>query len=220
MWSLTFLAIVTALLTATCFGQAAIDLSEPATAPISQTNWPQFGFTAAGSRYNPYENILSPSNVGGLTQKYSFAAGSYASSPIVAAGRVFFNSDDGYVYALNAATGGLLWKSGLGVTSSQPLPAVGNGMVYVWGNFYLSALNATTGLTVWANYVGEQASSVVAYDGYVYVTAYAVAGYDLFKFSSTGALIYDLVSHQPRLQTARFTSELRGERPLICWPYL
>jgi eukaryotic-like serine/threonine-protein kinase len=190
--SLTFLAIVAAqLLTATCFGQAVIEVSKSADTSTTKTNWLQFGFTAAGSRYNIFENILSPSNVSGLTQNFSFKAGGYASPPVVAAGRVFFNSDDGYVYALNAATGGLLWKSGLGVTSSQPLPVAGNGMVYVWGNFYLSALDARTGLTVWTNYLGAQASSIVEYDGYLYVTAYAVAGYDLFKFSSTGTLIYE-----------------------------
>jgi outer membrane protein assembly factor BamB len=64
-------------------------------------------------------------------------------------------------------------------------------MVYVWGGFYLSALDARSGLTVWANYVGAQVSSVVVYGGYVYVTAYAVAGFDLFKFSSNGTLIYE-----------------------------
>jgi outer membrane protein assembly factor BamB len=179
------------LLTAACFGQAAIELSKSGGAPTTATNWPQFGFTAAGPRYNPFENVLSPTNVSGLTQNFSFTAGGYASPPVVAAGRVFFNSDDGYVYALNAATGGLLWKSKLGVTSSQPLPVVGNGMVYVWGGFYLSALDARSGLTVWANYVGVQVSSVVLNSGYVYVTAYTVAGYDLFKFSSNGTLIYE-----------------------------
>lgn len=190
--SRVFLAIVAAqLLTAMSFGQAATELSRSAGPPPTTTNWPQFGFTAAGSRYNPYENVLTPSNVSGLTQNFSFTAGGYVSPPVVAAGTVFFDSGDGYVYALNAATGGLLWKSKLGVTSSQPLPVVGNGMVYVWGGFYLSALDARSGLTVWANYVGAQVSSVVLYGGYVYVTAYAVAGYDLFKFSSNGTLIYE-----------------------------
>jgi outer membrane protein assembly factor BamB len=194
MGSRVFLAIMAAqLLTTACFGQAAIGLFRSAGPPTTGTNWPQFGFTAAGSRYNPYENVLSPSNVSSLTQNFSFTAGGYVSPPVVAAGRVFFNSDDGYVYALNAATGGLLWKSKLGVTSSQPLPAVGNGMVYVWGGFYLSALDPRSGLTVWTNYVGAQASSIVVCGGYVYVTAYAIAGYDLFKFSSNGSLIYETV---------------------------
>jgi hypothetical protein len=72
MWSLIFLTIVTAqLLIATCLGQAPIDISKSATEPITKTNWLQFGFTAAGARYNPYENVLGPSNVSGLVQKFS-----------------------------------------------------------------------------------------------------------------------------------------------------
>ena len=52
------------------------------------------------------------------------------SSPAVANGVVYVNSYDNSVYALNAKTGGLLWKytTGLGSESS---PAVANGVVYI-----------------------------------------------------------------------------------------
>ena len=51
------------------------------------------------------------------------------SSPAVANGVVYVGSDDGNVYALNAATGAKLWSYATGKLESSP--AVANGVVYV-----------------------------------------------------------------------------------------
>ncbi len=64
------------------------------------------------------------------------------SSPGLANHVVYVGSEDGNVYALNAATGAKLWSytTGNQVFSS---PAVANGMVYVGsgdGNFYAFGL--------------------------------------------------------------------------------
>jgi hypothetical protein len=40
------------------------------------TNWAEFGFTPAGKRFNPYENVLSPSTVGAIDEQWSFTTGS------------------------------------------------------------------------------------------------------------------------------------------------
>ena len=76
----------------------------------------------------------------------------------MANGVVYVGSDDGNVYALNAATGAKLWSytTGYVVTSS---PAVANGVVYVGsgdGNVY--ALNATTGTRLWSFTTAGQVS--------------------------------------------------------------
>ena len=42
---------------------------------LVQTNWAQQGFTAKGKRSNPYENVLSPSNVGLIDLDWSFTTG-------------------------------------------------------------------------------------------------------------------------------------------------
>ena len=78
------------------------------------------------------------------------------SSPAVVNGVVYFGSDDGNVYALNASTGAKLWSyaTGDGVDSS---PAVANGVVYVGsddGNVY--ALNASTGAKLWSYATGRR----------------------------------------------------------------
>jgi outer membrane protein assembly factor BamB len=67
----------------------------------------------------------------------------------VANGIVYVGSGDGGVYAINATTGQIVWKTVTGgaVNSS---PEVANGVVYVGssdGGMY--AINATTGQIVW-----------------------------------------------------------------------
>ena len=73
----------------------------------------------------------------------------FLSSPVVAEGTVYFGSGDAHVYAVDAATGALRWKTATGgVVHSSP--AVSGGMVYVGcfdTRFY--ALDAATGAVRW-----------------------------------------------------------------------
>jgi outer membrane protein assembly factor BamB len=82
----------------------------------------------------------------------------YLSSPTVAAGTVYFGSGDHNVYALDAATGKLLWKfQAADVVHSSP--AVADGMVYIgcWdGTMY--ALKADTGAVAWKFSTGSDAT--------------------------------------------------------------
>lgn len=102
----------------------------------------------------------------------------WQSSPVVAAGKVFFGSGDNNVYALDAHSGKLLWmwRTGDVVHSS---PAYRDGVLYV-GSFdsVLLALEADTGKLKWYfqagsdpynhNQVGFQGSPTVV-DGTVYI---------------------------------------------------
>ena len=64
-------------------------------------------------RWNRCEKVLNVKNVGKLGLKWSYATSGYVtSSPAVANGVVYFGSDESdnnYVYALNASTGAVLW---------------------------------------------------------------------------------------------------------------
>ena len=78
--------------------------------------------------------------------RWKFATGNrIVSSPVIDNKRIYFGSDDGNVYAIDAETGREIWKrSTKGPVPSTP--AVAGGIVYVTsydGNFY--ALNAETG---------------------------------------------------------------------------
>lgn len=82
--------------------------------------------------------------------KWRFPTGDrIVSSPVFADGLVFVGSDDGNVYAVDAATGIQRWKRTTGGPVSST-PAVADGTVYVGsydGKFY--ALNAQTGGVRW-----------------------------------------------------------------------
>ncbi|MBN2416864.1 PQQ-binding-like beta-propeller repeat protein [bacterium] len=99
-----------------------------------------------------------------------FTAAPNRTAPVIDSGRVYFGSDDGYVYCLEAARGRLLWKYRPGrrdrkiignghVMSSCPVRTgvvVENGVLYgAAGIFpkqdvYVFALNASSGTVLWS----------------------------------------------------------------------
>lgn len=102
----------------------------------------------------------------------------FTSSPAVADGRVVFGSGDHHIYALDAATGKLLWKFATGdVVHASPALASGTVFIGSWDS-YLYALDAGTGAVKWRfkagedpenfNQVGFQSSPAVV-DGTIYV---------------------------------------------------
>jgi outer membrane protein assembly factor BamB len=97
-----------------------------------RTNWSQFHYGPKHQGYNPYENVLSPSNVAGLNETWRSTMGPMQSSPIVANGIVYLGSFDGNLYALDASTGAYLWSYFIGDWISSS-PAVANGVVYIGG---------------------------------------------------------------------------------------
>lgn len=82
--------------------------------------------------------------------KWKFATGDrVVSSPVIQGGTLYFGSDDGNVYAVDAESGRQIWKRVTGGPVCAT-PAVANEMVYVGsydGKFY--ALNAQTGAVKW-----------------------------------------------------------------------
>ena len=82
--------------------------------------------------------------------KWTFPTGGrVVSSPVAQDGVIFFGSDDGYVYAVDAGSGRQIWKRGTNGPVSAT-PAVANGTVYIGsydGKFY--ALDAHTGVLKW-----------------------------------------------------------------------
>ena len=150
---------------------------------VVSTNWAQYRYSVLHKGYNPYENVLSASDVSGIDLDWSYSTGkSIQSSPAVtttvtrnasgavASETVYIGSNSGSVYALNAATGTQKWTfSTGGVVASSP--AVVGGVVYVGsdsGNMY--ALNASTGAELWSFATGsEVVSSPAVVNGVVYV---------------------------------------------------
>jgi outer membrane protein assembly factor BamB len=133
-------------------------------------DWPMYlgnsSLTAAST-----ETILTPSAAPTLRPLWTYKTGSViAASATVVSGVAYVGSWDGYEYALNAATGALIWKTYLGVTTApacsppalgiSSVPAVVGGVVYVGGgdsNWY--ALDATTGAVLWSVPTGDNSAT-------------------------------------------------------------
>jgi outer membrane protein assembly factor BamB len=163
---------------------------------LVQTNWSQFRFEEDGTRWNPYENVLSPNNVGNLALKWTFATGgSVVSSPAVVNGVVYIGSNDHNVYALNVHTGRKLWSYATGAEIYSSPVAV-NGIVYVGsndGNLY--ALMAATGKRLWSYYTGGGESIPAVLNGVVYVGSAKESGDNVFALNArTGDLIWSFAA--------------------------
>jgi outer membrane protein assembly factor BamB len=166
--------VVVLVLAGSCFGQSGQGsaTSEPDT-PATRTNWSQFGFTPDNVRFNPYETVLSTSNVGDLTLKWSHTLtgnGSY-SVPVVVDGVVYVGGGE-RLYAFKAGTGADLWNVKFGAGASSAPPAVANGIVYVvvqknsvW------ALKASTGAKLWKYSSKDPVEGLTLADGVVYAGA-------------------------------------------------
>ncbi len=171
----------------------------------SLVDWPQFHFDSGLTGYNPYETILSPSNVGNVTLKWSYAPAEgrvegqpavvndvmyFASSFYPGASGKFASDSLDAIYAVNAVTGALLWTYGI----DGPVfgsPAVANGMVYVIDPNNVSALNATTGALIWQYDVPGQAQycSPTVVNNILYFTD---PGKNVYALNATtGALVWN-----------------------------
>ena len=143
---------------------------------LINTDWSQYGFTSDGTRLNPYENVLSPRTVGGLSLLWSYATGgAVPSSPSVADGVVYVPSDNpgghNEDYAVNASDGSLVWESTYGYATASSM-AFANGVVYFGTtNGGLYALNASDGSSRPCAQPGSGYSSPAVADGVVYAGA-------------------------------------------------
>ena len=122
-----------------------------------------------------------------------FAGGPVRFAPIVHDGKVYFGSDDGYLYCVNAADGQLLWRYRGGPTerkvlgnerliSSWPIrgaPVLHDGKIYfsasIWCfmGIFVHAVDAETGTGVWtnsgdgANYQPQPHGGAISFAGFI-----------------------------------------------------
>ncbi|MHA2407290.1 MAG: NosD domain-containing protein, partial [Candidatus Ranarchaeia archaeon] len=90
---------------------------------------------AYGLVYIPTHKNAYALNATDGTVEWSFPVNSQGSisSPSVADGKVFFGLDNGYIYALDAYSGGLVWDCRIG-GAVQSSPAISNGLLFVGSN--------------------------------------------------------------------------------------
>jgi len=137
---------------------------------LVQTNWSMFGFDPQQTHFNPYENVLTTTNVSQLTLDWKRHTKGvyYLSSPAVSNGIVYINA--GPLYALDEHTGAVIWQAKIYGISS---PVVANGIVFIGtGNgprSSVTALNAQTGRVIWTYPLNGITSTPIESDGTLYV---------------------------------------------------
>ncbi len=124
-----------------------------ARAPFTvRTDWASYRWDATHTGSNPFENVLSPANMGSLKQLWSGSTGAAVdSAPAVVGGMVFVGAIDGTLYALDAKSGSLKWATPTGVIGGiRSSPSVTNGKVYITAGESAYAFDAVTGAQLWS----------------------------------------------------------------------
>lgn len=120
-------------------------------------------------------------------------------TPAVADGIVYAGSEDGNFYAMDSATGVILWS--VEGDNSYFTPGVANGVVYVTASdsgWFLKAFDSKTGVQLWSSEIGSVGEPPAIANGVVYVgsmedwSLYAVeasSGVVLWRSPPTGFLM-------------------------------
>ena len=100
--------------------------------------WRMYGHDYSNTRAQPAEHTIGPQQAMQLAPAWTFSStqaggsGDFTGTPTVADGCVYVGSNDGWVFAMNADNGALVWKkqvpTGGGINSSVTVP--GDGRVY------------------------------------------------------------------------------------------
>jgi outer membrane protein assembly factor BamB len=153
------------------------------------------------------DEVYSLDAASGETRWTFFAEGPVRFAPTIYNGRVYFGSDDGYVYCLDAEKGGLIWKYRAGPSDEK---VIGNGaMISLWpvrtgvlvdegvayfgaGVFpyegiYICAISADDGSVVWKNDAIGDWTHELDYGG-ISPHGYPLASKDVLYFPSGRAM--------------------------------
>jgi polyvinyl alcohol dehydrogenase (cytochrome) len=132
----------------------------------AQTEWPQFGQNNANTSNNDVESHISVETAPTLKMKWKFSAnGDVSARAAVVGGVAYFPDWDGWLWALNATSGKVIWgkkltsyglanpSTGKALTTavSRATPAVANNVLYLGvlqGGWFL-AVNAKNGNLIW-----------------------------------------------------------------------
>jgi len=142
----------------------------PPAIPAPGYDWPQFRGGPWHGGENPFEGVLGPGNVSGLTVRWKFHLDpNVVGSTVVKDGVVYIGAEaDGNLYALRESDGTLKWKAQAGGLIGST-PAVSNGLVFVASGGKLYAFHKADGSLAWSAATGGEFSSPVVVAGVVFV---------------------------------------------------
>jgi polyvinyl alcohol dehydrogenase (cytochrome) len=137
-------------------------------------SWKFAGQGIANSRSQPLETQITTANVGTLALKWKFTThGDVSATPTVAGGDVYFPDFGGYLYAVNASTGALIWQqqipayNGVAGSRSRVSPAIYGQEIILGDNgskgrgAHVFAVSRGSGKLLWITQVDSHAAAII-----------------------------------------------------------
>jgi polyvinyl alcohol dehydrogenase (cytochrome) len=128
-------------------------------APAGSQSWPMFGRDYSNTRASADASI-GAAQVAGLRVAQRVAGAGVSSTPAVVDGVVYFSDYAGWLKAIDAKTGAVVWTTRLQTTMLTPSPFVTADTVYIAGdasNVY--AVNRATGVKKWSTKIENTTSN-------------------------------------------------------------
>ncbi|CAK7343510.1 unnamed protein product [Dovyalis caffra] len=152
--------------------------------------WLNHGADISNTRSANGEVLINRLTVKKLRLKWTFFAGKdISATPAVANGVVYFPSWNGYLYAINAFNGALIWKQNLGqltglngtgivvnVTVSRSTPTIANDLLLIgiYGPAVVIAVTRLNGRLVWSTQLDPRPRVQITQSGTFYKGAFYV----------------------------------------------
>ncbi|KAG5522396.1 hypothetical protein RHGRI_034544 [Rhododendron griersonianum] len=146
--------------------------------------WLNHGADIDNRRNAKGEILINPKTVRNLQLKWKFFAGKdISATPAVANGVVYFPSWNGYLYAVNALNGDLIWKQNLGeltglsgtgtivdvcVSRSTPTVAGDRLIIGIYGPAVVIAVTRLAGNLIWSTRLDPRPLAVITQSGTFY----------------------------------------------------
>jgi alcohol dehydrogenase (cytochrome c) len=162
-------------------------------------NWITYYGSYNGSRFSTLKQI-DTSNVQRLVVKWAFQTGpdeNFEVTPLVIDGTMYITNNRGHVFALDAATGRMIWRYNPEVREDMPVRIWGagghrgvsvvNGKVLVaTADAFLLALDAKTGKLLWKQTVGDYLEGQALASPPLVVKDKAIIGISTAEFPTRG----------------------------------
>ncbi|XP_042756116.1 uncharacterized protein LOC111891126 [Lactuca sativa] len=156
----------------------------------ASTDWVNHGGGIDNRRFATDEFQINPSTVHKLRLRWKFFTGKdISATPAIAGGVVYFPSWNGFLYAVNAFTGALIWQQNLGqltglpgtgtyvnVSVSRATPVVTRDLLIVgiYGPAVVIAVNLASGRLVWSTTIDPRPLALITASGTVYSRGFYV----------------------------------------------
>ncbi|KAK1552446.1 hypothetical protein Q3G72_017148 [Acer saccharum] len=158
----------------------------------SAAEWLNHGANLSNRRSAIGEVLINPLSIKNLHLRWTFHAGrDISATPALANGVVYFPSWNGYLYAVNAINGALIWKQNLSdltgltstgivanvnVTVSRSTPTVDGNLLIVgiYGPAVVIAVNRLNGRLVWSRQLDPCPRALITMSGTIYLGSFYV----------------------------------------------